>query len=51
MERSAVQPVDDLVPQTLARGLPPQVGADMPLLVQAELEAMAHLSDTALGQC
>lgn len=46
--RSSARSVDDLVAQTLARGLPPVAESDLPLSVQAELNAMEQLSDEAL---
>ncbi len=46
--RSSARSVDDLVAQTLARGLPPAAEPDLPLAVQAELNAMEQLSDEAL---
>jgi hypothetical protein len=46
--RSSARSVDDLVAQTLTRGLPPTAEPDLPLSVQTELNAMEHLSDEAL---
>ncbi len=46
--RTTARTVDDLVTQTLKHALPPQAEAELPLSVQAELGAMAHLSDEAL---
>jgi hypothetical protein len=46
--RATARSIDDLVSQTLAHGLPPQTEADLPLPVQAELDAMVYLSDEAL---
>jgi len=45
--RSSARSVDDLVAQTLAHGLPPTAEPDLPLAVQAELNAMEQLSDEA----
>ena len=46
--RSSSRSVDDLVAQTLTRGLAPAAEVDLPPSVQAELNAMEHLSDEAL---
>ena len=46
--RISARSVDDLVTQTLVHILPPQVEGDLPPSVQAELKAMAQLSDEAL---
>ena len=46
--RSSARSVDDLVAQTLTRVLPPPAEPDLPPSVQAELQAMEHLSDEAL---
>ena len=47
--RTTARSVDDLVTQTLAaQVLPPAPEADLPPSVQAELQAMAQLSDDAL---
>jgi len=46
--RTATRSVDEVVVQTLARGLPPVVEKDLPPALQAELEAMEHLSSEAL---
>ena len=46
--RTTARSVGDLVAQTLARALPHQVEEDLPPSVQAELQAMAQLSDEAL---
>ena len=42
--------VDELVLRNLLRALPPPVEDDLPPRLQAELEAMAHLSDDGLWQ-
>jgi ATP-dependent DNA ligase len=46
--RRSARSVNDLVVQTLSRGIPPAVESDLPPSVQAELSAMVHLSDEAL---
>lgn len=46
--RSSERSVDDLIAQTLTRGLAPAAELDLPPSVQAELNAMEHLSDEAL---
>ncbi len=46
--RTSARSIDDLVTQTLVHALPPQVEGDLPPSVQAELQAMAQLSDEAL---
>ena len=46
--RSSARSVDDVVAQTLTRGLPPAPERDLPVAIQAELSAMEHLSDEAL---
>lgn len=48
--RAATSSVDEIVVQALARSLPPLVEKDLPQPLQAELEAMDHLSDEALWQ-
>jgi hypothetical protein len=42
--------VDAFVQRTMARNLPPLVEDDLPVEVQAELRAMAQLSDAVLWQ-
>jgi len=46
--QTATSSVDEIVVQALARSLPPLVEKDLPSALQAELEAMEHLSDEAL---
>ncbi len=46
--RTATRSVDEVVVQTLARGLPPAVEKDLPPALQTELEAMEHLSSETL---
>ena len=48
--QAATRSVDEIVVQALARSLPPLVEEDLPPALQAELEAMEHLSDEALWQ-
>ena len=48
--RAVTRSVDEIVVQVLARSLPPLVEKDLPQALQAELEAMDHLSDEALWQ-
>lgn len=48
--QAATRSVDEIVVQALARSLPPTVEKDLPQALQAELEAMGHLSDEALWQ-
>jgi hypothetical protein len=48
--QAATRSVDEIVIQTLTRSLPPLVEKDLPPVLQAELEAMEHLSDEALWQ-
>jgi hypothetical protein len=46
--RRSARSVNEMVTQTLVRSLPPSPEPDLPLPVQAELQAMEHLSDEAL---
>ena len=46
--RNSARSMDDVVAQTLTRALPPAAEPDLPLALQAELNAMEHLSDEAL---
>lgn len=46
--RSSAQSVDAVVAQSLERTIPPHLSALLPTALQAELDAMEHLSDEAL---
>src|SRR5262249_13191015 len=46
--RSSAQSVDAVVAQSLERAIPPHLAALLPAALQAELDAMEHLSDAAL---
>ena len=46
--RSSAQSLDAVVARSLERTIPPQLAALLPGTLQAELEAMEHLSDEAL---
>jgi hypothetical protein len=46
--RSSAQSLDTVVAQTLERTIPPHLAALLPSTLQAELDAMEHLSDEAL---
>lgn len=46
--RSSAQSLDAVVAQALERTIPPHLAALLPSNLQAELEAMEHLSDAAL---
>jgi hypothetical protein len=46
--RSSAQSVDVVVAQSLERTIPPHLAALLPNALQAELDAMEHLSDAAL---
>jgi hypothetical protein len=46
--RSSAQSVDAVVAQSLERTIPPHLAALLPTALQAELDAMEHLSDEAL---
>jgi hypothetical protein len=46
--RSSAQSLDTVVAQTLERTIPPHLAAILPSTLQAELDAMNHLSDEAL---
>lgn len=48
--QAADRSVDEFVLHNLLRVLPPSVEEDLPPRLQAELEAMAHLSDDGLWQ-
>lgn len=48
--QAADRSVDELVLHNLLRTLPPPVEDDLPVRLQAELEAMTHLSDDGLWQ-
>ena len=46
--RSSARSVDDVVAQTLTRGLPPAPERGLPAAIHAALSAMEHVSDEAL---
>jgi len=48
--RMVTRSIGEIVVQTLERSLPPPVEDDLPIAIQAELEAMSNLSGEALWQ-
>ena len=46
--RSSARSLDAVVAQSLERTIPPHLAALLPTILQAELDAMEHLSDEAL---